>query len=112
MKEIITVSQLNDNIKFLLEETFGFVWVEGEVSNLRRPQSGHIYFTLKDEKSQIRAVYFRQFGRFKQGIGFELEEGLRVLCRARLSVYQPRGEYQLIVESTGAQGHRCPAKII
>jgi len=50
MKEIITVSQLNDNIKFLLEETFGFVWVEGEVSNLHRPQSGHIYFTLKDER--------------------------------------------------------------
>jgi exodeoxyribonuclease VII large subunit len=104
MKEIITVSQLNDNIKFLLEETFGFVWVEGEVSNLRRPQSGHIYFTLKDEKSQIRAVYFRQFGRFKKGIGFELEEGLRVLCRARLSVYQSRGEYQLIVESMEPRG--------
>ncbi len=104
MKEIITVSQLNDNIKFLLEETFGFIWVEGEVSNLRRPQSGHVYFTLKDEKSQIRAVYFRQFGRFKKGIGFELEEGLRVLCRARLSVYPPRGEYQLIVESIEPRG--------
>jgi exodeoxyribonuclease VII large subunit len=104
MKEIITVSQLNDNIKFLLEETFGFVWVEGEVSNLRRPQSGHIYFTLKDEKSQIRAVYFRQFGRFKQGIGFELEEGISILCRARLSVYSPRGEYQLIVESAEPRG--------
>jgi exonuclease VII large subunit len=90
MKEILTVSQLNDNIKFLLEETFGFVWVEGEVSNLRRPQSGHVYFTLKDDKSQIRTVYFRQFGRSKQGSGFELEEGLMVLCRARLSVYPPR----------------------
>ena len=71
---------------------------------MRRPQSGHIYFTLKDEKSQIRAVFFRQFGRFKQGIDFELEEGLRVLCRARLSVYLPRGEYQLIVESVEPRG--------
>ena len=63
MKEILTVSQLNSNIKDLLEEVFGFVWVEGEISNLRRPQSGHTYFTLKDDKSQIRAVYFKPFGR-------------------------------------------------
>lgn len=104
MKEILSVSQLNDNIKFLLEETFDYLWVEGEVSNLRRPQSGHIYFTLKDDKSQIRAVFFRQFGRPKQKTGFELEEGLSVLCRARLSVYPPRGEYQLIVESVEPRG--------
>jgi exodeoxyribonuclease VII large subunit len=65
MEEIITVSQLNNNIKFLLEETFDLVLVEGEVSNLRRPQSGHVYFTLKDDKSQIKAVFFRQFGRFE-----------------------------------------------
>ncbi len=62
MKDILTVSQLNDNIKTFLEEAFGSLWVEGEVSNLRRPQSGHVYFTLKDDKSQIRAVYFRQYG--------------------------------------------------
>jgi exodeoxyribonuclease VII large subunit len=104
MKEILSVSQLNDNIKFLLEETFDFLWVEGEVSNLRRPQSGHVYFTLKDDKSQIRAVFFRQFGWSKQKTGFELEEGLSVLCRARLSVYPPRGEYQLIVESVEPRG--------
>ncbi len=111
MKEIITVSQLNDNIKFLLEETFGFIWVEGEVSSLRRPQSGHVYFTLKDEKSQIRAVFFRQFGRFKQGMGFDLEEGMSILCRARLSVYLPRGEYQLIVESVEPKGVGALQKI-
>ena len=104
MKEILSVSQLNDNIKFLLEETFDFLWVEGEVSNLRRPQSGHVYFTLKDDKSQIRAVFFRQFGWSRQKTGFELEEGLSVLCRARLSVYPPRGEYQLIVESVEPRG--------
>lgn len=105
MKEILTVSRLNENIKYLLEETFGFVWVEGEVSNLRRPQSGHVYFTLKDDKSQIRAVYFRQYGSSKyRTADFDLEEGLSVLCRARLSVYPPRGEYQLIIESVEPRG--------
>ena len=105
MKEVLSVSQLNDNIKFLLEETFDFVWVEGEVSNLRRPQSGHVYFTLKDDKSQIRAGFFRQFGWSKnRAADFDLEEGLSILCRARLSVYPPRGEYQLIVESMEPRG--------
>jgi exodeoxyribonuclease VII large subunit len=104
MKEILTVSQLNNNIKFLLEETFDFLWVEGEVSNLRRPQSGHIYFTLKDDKSQINAVFFRQFGAYKKRTNFELEEGLSVLCRARLNVYLPRGEYQLVIESVEPLG--------
>ncbi len=104
MKEILTVSQLNNNIKLLFEETFDFIWVEGEVSNLRRPQSGHVYFTLKDDKSQIKAVFFRQFGGYKQRTNFELEEGLSVLCRARLNVYLPRGEYQLVIESVEPLG--------
>ena len=104
MEEILTVSQLNNNIKFLLEETFGSLWVEGEVSNLRRPQSGHVYFTLKDDKSQINAVFFRQFGAYKRKTNFELEEGLKVLCRARLNVYLPRGEYQLVIESVEPLG--------
>jgi exodeoxyribonuclease VII large subunit len=104
MKEILTVSQLNNNIKLLFEETFDFLWVEGEVSNLRRPQSGHVYFTLKDNQSQIKAVFFRQFGAYKQRTNFELEEGLSVLCRARLNVYLPRGEYQLVIESVEPLG--------
>lgn len=105
MKEILTVSILNDNIKVFLEEAFGFLWIEGEVSNLRRPQSGHLYFTLKDERSQIRAVLFRQFGVSRYRFGkFELEDGMKILCRARLSAYPPRGEYQLIVESVEPQG--------
>lgn len=104
MEEILTVSQLNNNIKFLLEETFGSLLVEGEVSNLRRPQSGHVYFTLKDDKSQINAVFFRQFGVYKRKTNFELEEGLKVLCRARLNVYLPRGEYQLVIESVEPLG--------
>jgi len=102
MKNVLTVSQLNDNIKTFLEEAFGILWVEGEVSNLRRPQSGHVYFTLKDDKSQIRAVYFRPYG--VRAVKFDLEDGLKILCRARLSAYPPRGEYQLIVESVEPQG--------
>jgi len=104
MNDILTVSQLNNNIKFLLEERFDFVLVEGEVSNLRRPQSGHIYFTLKDDKSQIKAVFFHKFGTYQRRTDFELEEGLKVLCRARLNVYLPRGEYQLVVESVEPLG--------
>jgi len=104
MNEILTVTQLNNNIKFLLEETFESVLVEGEVSNLRRPQSGHVYFTLKDDKSQIKAVFFHKFGTYQRRTTFELEEGLKVLCRARLNVYLPRGEYQLVVESVEPLG--------
>ena len=102
MKEILTVSQLNENIKAFLEESFGTLWVEGEVSNLRRPQSGHVYFTLKDDKSQIRAVYFRPFG--ARTVRFDLEDGMKILCRARLTAYVPRGDYQLIVETVEPQG--------
>lgn len=105
MKDILTVSQLNEDIKAFLEEAFGTIWVEGEVSNLRRPASGHIYFTLKDDKSQVRAVYFRQYGvaRYRSA-GSDLEDGMHILCRARLSAYVPRGEYQLIVESVEPRG--------
>ncbi|MFA4915709.1 MAG: exodeoxyribonuclease VII large subunit [Syntrophales bacterium] len=108
-REILTVSLLSENIKTVLETGFDFLWVEGEISNLRRPASGHIYFTLKDEKSQIRAVIFRSsFGQktfFRTGINeFDLEEGLSVICQARLSVYQPRGEYQLIVTAVELKG--------
>jgi len=102
MKDILTFSQLNDHIKTFLEETFGLLWVEGEVSNLRRPQSGHVYFTLKDDRSQIRAVYFRQYG--YRAVKLDLEDGMKILCRARLSAYTPRGEYQLIVESAEPRG--------
>lgn len=109
MKEIITVTQLNENIKRLLEESFDALWVEGEVSNLRRPASGHVYFTLKDEKSQIRAVIFKPLPFQRQSLWtrpplFDLEEGMSVICRGRLSVYHPRGEYQLIVEVVEPKG--------
>ncbi|MDD5167755.1 MAG: exodeoxyribonuclease VII large subunit [Syntrophales bacterium] len=109
MKDIWTVSELNENIKGLLEEHYGVLWVEGEISNLRRPASGHLYFTLKDDKSQMRAVIFHTpYGRrgASQGTapGFELEDGLHITCRARLTVYSPRGEYQLIIDRVEPQG--------
>jgi len=94
-KEILSVTQLTENVKSLLESSFGIFWVEGEVSNLRRPGSGHLYFTLKDELSQIRAVIFRMTAAM---LRFNIEDGMHIVCRARLSVYQARGEYQLIID--------------
>jgi exodeoxyribonuclease VII large subunit len=92
---ILSVSKLNQQIRILLEERFPFVWVRGEISNFRVPSSGHYYFTLKDEQSQIHAVFFRARNRF---LRFVPEPGMQVICQARVSVYEPRGEYQIIVE--------------
>jgi exodeoxyribonuclease VII large subunit len=98
---ILTVSQLTARIKNLLEGSFPEVWVEGEISNLSAPQSGHSYFTLKDEQSQIRAVLFRSSQRF---IKFTLQHGTLVICRGKLGVYGPRGEYQLVLEYIEPKG--------
>ncbi|MCE5335463.1 MAG: exodeoxyribonuclease VII large subunit [Desulfobacteraceae bacterium] len=92
---ILTVSKLNEQIRTLLEGHFPFIWVRGEISNFRVPSSGHFYFTLKDEQSQIHAVFFRGQNRF---LNYRPEAGMQVICQARLSVYEPRGEYQIIVE--------------
>jgi exodeoxyribonuclease VII large subunit len=98
---ILTVSQLTSRIKSLLEGSFPDVWVEGELSNLSIPQSGHAYFTLKDQQSQVRAVLFRSSHRF---LKFTLEHGMQVVCRGRVSVYEPRGEYQLILDYIEPKG--------
>lgn len=98
---VYTVSELTEIIKLEIESSFPFLWVEGEISNFRRHQSGHLYFTLKDEKAQLRAVMFRSEAR---QIAFEIKDGLRVVCRGRLTVYEPRGEYQLIVEIMEPKG--------
>lgn len=97
MREILTVEELNRRIKELLENGFPFLWVEGEVSNLSRPASGHLYFTLKDENAQIRAVIFRT-SLLKGALPFALENGMKIILGGRLNVYTPRGEYQLIAE--------------
>jgi exodeoxyribonuclease VII large subunit len=98
---ILTVSQLTIQIKNLVEGNFPDIWVEGEISNLSIPQSGHAYFTLKDEQSQIRSVLFRSSQRF---LKFTLQHGMQVICRGRVSVYEPRGEYQLIVDYIEPKG--------
>lgn len=100
-QHIFTVSELTSKIKNLLEESFPSLWVEGEVSNCRMPSSGHIYFTLKDEQSQLKAVFFRGAN---QKIKFKIEDGLKVLALGNISVYQRRGDYQLIVELLQPRG--------
>lgn len=93
--KVLTVSQLTFLIKELLESTFGILWVEGEISNLSSPFSGHTYFVLKDEGAQIRCVMFRQQSK---SLKFAPENGMKVLVRGELAVYTPRGEYQIIVD--------------
>ena len=100
-RRILSVSELTEGIKDLLESNFDEVWVEGEISNLRRPPSGHVYFTLKDENSQIKAVIFKMQIRY---VRFDLEDGLNVLCWGRVGIYQKRGEYQLILDYVEPRG--------
>jgi exodeoxyribonuclease VII large subunit len=89
------VSELTARLKAQVEASFGDVWVEGEISNLRLPPSGHLYFSLKDRQSQLRAVLFRMAGR---RLPFMPADGQAVLARGHLTIYEPRGDYQLIVE--------------
>jgi exodeoxyribonuclease VII large subunit len=98
---ILTVSELTQEIKDILEEKFPDIWVEGEVSNLRIPPSGHIYFTLKDDFSQIRAVLFKMQAR---ALRFLPEDGLQVICGGRVGLYEKRGDYQLILETIEPKG--------
>lgn len=98
---IYTVSELTRELKALLEKRFAFVWVQAEISNFRVPSSGHYYFALKDEEALLRAVMFRSQNR---QLRFMPEDGMRVLALGRLSIYAPRGEYQLIVEHLQPEG--------
>jgi exodeoxyribonuclease VII large subunit len=98
---ILTVSELTQEIKDILEMQFADILVEGEISNLRVPPSGHIYFTLKDDLSQIRVVLFKSEA---QSLRFSPEDGLHVICRGRVSLYEKRGEYQLILEEMEPKG--------
>jgi exodeoxyribonuclease VII large subunit len=97
----LSISQLNFYIKHLMEEAFPKIWVSGEVSDLSRPSSGHIYFTLKDEQSQIRAVIWRTTA---QRLPFQLKDGLKVICGGAVEVYAPRGSYQLIINQLQPKG--------
>ncbi len=97
----ITVSQLNRRVKALLENGIARLWVEGEISNIARPASGHLYFSLKDDSAQIGAAFFRQRQR---GPTISLKNGDRVLVFGRVSIYEQRGDYQLIVEQVEPAG--------
>ena len=92
---VLTVSELNQAIKQGLEAAFPLVWIQGEISNLARPASGHLYFTLKDARAQVRCALFR--ARHKL-LGCTPEDGLQVRVRARVTLYEARGDYQLLVE--------------
>ena len=100
-RHVYSVSQLNGDIRLVIEDNFTPVWVEGEISTLRSPASGHLYFTLKDERSQLKAVLFR---RQQVALQYQPKEGDRVLCNGRISLYEPRGEYQIIVATLEPQG--------
>ncbi|MEK7829118.1 MAG: exodeoxyribonuclease VII large subunit, partial [Deltaproteobacteria bacterium] len=100
-RQILTVSELTHEIKTLLEANLYYVWVEGEVSNLRSPISGHIYLTLKDDGAQIKAVIFKGQARFMK---FKPADGLHVICRGMVNVYKERGEYQLILDYIEPKG--------
>ncbi|EGB16208.1 exodeoxyribonuclease VII, large subunit [Pseudodesulfovibrio mercurii] len=128
MSNILTVSELTKSVKALLEAEFPFVWVRGQVSNLARPASGHVYFTLTDGDAALSVVWFKSSQRSAEPVrqggdmvnpltgeieeteggtaltGSGLEDGLEVLCAGRLNVYEPRGQYQLVAELVQARG--------
>jgi exodeoxyribonuclease VII large subunit len=97
----LTVSELTGLIKDTLHEAFVGVWVAGEMCDISRPQSGHIYFTLKDAQAQIRAVMWRSTA---SQLRFEPDDGLEVICCGEVDVYPPRGSYQLIVRQLEPRG--------
>jgi exodeoxyribonuclease VII large subunit len=100
-RRILTVTELTIGVRDLLEERFGEVWVEGELSNCKVWNSGHLFFTLKDDATQIKGVIFRSALRY---LKFKPGDGLRVVARGRVSVYEPKGEYQLVCEHLEPQG--------
>lgn len=102
VRRILSVSELTASLRGLIEEHFIDVWVEGELSNARVWTTGHLYFTLKDRGAQIKGVMFRSAIRL---LRFKPEDGLHVLVRGRLSVYDPKGEYQIVAEHMEPRGH-------
>src|SRR5580700_5001795 len=94
-RDVYSVSRLNREVRTLLERGFGMIWLEGEISNFSRPSSGHWYFSMKDAGAQVRCAMFRQRNML---CAFTARDGQKVLLRARIGLYEPRGEFQLLVE--------------
>ncbi len=108
-RDVLSPSSLNRLVRGLLEDAMALLWVEGELSNLARPASGHVYFTLKDAQAQVRCAMFRPRS---QTLRFAPADGQRVLLRARATLYEPRGDYQLIVESMEDAGAGALARAL
>ena len=101
-RRLFTVSELNSRIRAVLDEQFGEIWVSGEISGVRLASSGHYYFTLKDGDAQVKCACFRMAARY---LRFKPADGVAVIARGRLDVYDARGEYQLLVEHLEPQGY-------
>jgi len=101
-RRVVTVSELNAAIRDILDREFSGIWVSGEISGVKLASSGHFYFTLKDAEAQLKCVCFRSTARF---LKFKPQDGVAVLARGRIDVYEARGEYQLQVEALELQGH-------
>ncbi len=100
-QSIYTVSEVTRDLKGLLEDSFSSLWISGEISNFKKATSGHFYFTLKDAGAQIAAVMFRNTN-YK--IRFEPEDGLEILVHGRVTVYEPRGQYQILIDTMEPKG--------
>ena len=100
-KRIYSVVEITQDIKIILENSFGEVWVEGEVSNFKAYPSGHFYFTLKDAQAVLSAV---MFSRANRGLKFKIEDGMKVVCFGSVGLYPARGQYQLIIERVEPKG--------
>ena len=98
---VYTVTQVTEIVKAALETAFPQVWVEGEVSGYKKAASGHVFFGLKDDRSVIKAVMWQSTAR---KVAFDLKDGLKVVCRGKISVYEPRGDYQLYVDLVEPKG--------
>ena len=94
-RDVYSVARLASEVRYVLEGSFPLIWVRGELSNLAQPASGHIYFTLKDEAAQVRCAMFRAR---RLLLGFRPENGQQVLVRARVTLFEPRGDFQLVLE--------------
>ncbi|MEK6715349.1 MAG: exodeoxyribonuclease VII large subunit, partial [Candidatus Omnitrophota bacterium] len=100
-RKILTVTQLTQDIKLILESTFPEIWVEGEISNFSKSSAGHIYFTLKDANAQLKCAFFYNANK---AIKFNLKDGLSIIAFGRISIYGPQGQYQLYVQKVEPKG--------